>query len=396
MDERLLAIAIPVFFALLAAEVVFSWRRRRRLYRLHDTISNLGCGVGMVATSLWFNLVVALAYGWVFERFALLRLPAGSAWTWLGGLLLIDLCHYWFHRASHRINFFWAAHAVHHQSDEYNLSAALRQSWLEPLWSLPFYLPLALLGLPLPVFLAMHAIHTIYQFWIHTRVIDRLGPLELFLNTPSHHRVHHAIEPEYIDRNYAGILILWDRLFGTFEPERRTPHYGTVTPFKSWNPLRANAHEWARIFTYAAASRRVTARLGSLFAPPEWRPERLGGTVTIPEVDAGRKVPWDTSLGLRRDLYVLLQFLVVTAGATALLLLAPSLAWWRVGLGIGWVIGTLGVIGGLMDRAAWSRRAEEGRVLATIPIATALAGIPGGVLATLLAALSRKWLGKER
>ena len=301
MDERLLAIAIPVFFGLLAAEVAFSWRRRRRLYRLHDTISNLGCGVGMVATSLWFNLVVALAYGWVSERFALLRLPVGSAWTWLGGLLLIDLCHYWFHRASHRINFFWAAHAVHHQSDEYNLSAALRQSWLEPLWSLPFYLPLALLGLPLPVFLAMHAIHTIYQFWIHTRVIDRLGPLELFLNTPSHHRVHHAIEPEYIDRNYAGILILWDRLFGTFEPETEPSDYGVTTPLTTHNPLRIAVAELQALGRDLRGARSLRGALGYLFARPGWREDGRHRTSVVVRAEALAAEAAGASGGQRMD-----------------------------------------------------------------------------------------------
>jgi hypothetical protein len=204
---------------------------------------------------------------------------------------------------------------VHHQSEEYNFSVALRQSWFGQLTSWLFYVPLAIAGFPPAMFLVMTTLNTLYQFFIHTRLVGRLGPLEYVLNTPSHHRVHHGVNPRYVDRNYAGILIIWDRLFGTFEPEGDEPVYGLVKPLGSFNPLWANLHYWAQMADVARRTRRLRDKLRAFVAPPEWRPADLGGPVVVPEPDRSGPTllaPPDP----RRDRWMLAAFIGVNAAAS--------------------------------------------------------------------------------
>src|SRR5262249_13884093 len=212
MDAGEIRSAIPFFLALILVEWLIAGSR---VYRLNDSISDLGAGIGQQIFAIPLNALLVAAYIWVSKTTALAKWPEASIWSWIVAFLLVDLCYYWFHRASHRVNFIWATHIVHHQSEEFNLSVALRQSWIQSLFSMVFYLPLATLGVPLEVALGAIALNTIGQFWFHTRVIGRLGWLEWVLNTPSHHRVHHGRNPKYLDKNYAGVLIIWDRLFGT-------------------------------------------------------------------------------------------------------------------------------------------------------------------------------------
>jgi sterol desaturase/sphingolipid hydroxylase (fatty acid hydroxylase superfamily) len=273
VDPKLILFAVPGFVLALGGELWLARRRGLRLHRRGDTLSNLATGIGAELLAPLFAPLTVGIYAWIQSRFALAHPSPRSLAAWVVLFFAVDLCYYWFHRASHRINFLWALHAVHHQSEEYNLSTALRQSWIGPLFGWVFYLPLALAGFPAGMFAVMLTANLIYQFWIHTRLIDRLGPLELVLNTPSHHRVHHGTNPRYIDRNYAGVLIVWDRLFGTFEPERETVRYGLVVPLGSFDPLWANLHRWVELARMARAARRLADRLRVWIAPPEWKPD---------------------------------------------------------------------------------------------------------------------------
>ena len=318
MNERLLALAVPFFVISIIAEAVVGRLLGRRLYRFHDTMASLACGIGQVLTGFWINLIVVAVYNFVESTFALYRLPSTNPWVWALTFIGVDFLHYWFHRSSHRVNFLWAGHAVHHQSEEYNLSTALRQSWLEPLMSLPFYLPLAVLGVGVEVFVVTHTLQTLYQYWIHTRTIGKLGPVDAIFNTPTHHRVHHAINPEYIDKNYAGVFIVWDRLFGTFQPESSTPAYGVVKPLQSFDAWFANAAEWLRIAALSMAARTTSERAYCLFAPPEWRPRSMGGVADVPPVPRDREL-FDTLCSSAIDRYVAIQF-SVTLVATGLLM----------------------------------------------------------------------------
>jgi len=240
-------------------------------YTARDTAASLAMGLGNVALSGGSKLLALALWTWLYEL-APWHLPS-VWWTWVLLLFAEDLCYYAFHRASHEVRFFWAAHINHHSSTHYNLSTALRQSWTTPLTTLPFWLPLPLCGFAPWMIITQQAISLLYQDWLHTEAIDRLGPLEAVLNTPSHHRVHHGANPEYLDRNHAGIFIIWDRLFGTFEPERAPVRYGLTTNLTSYNPLVIAFHEWIAIARDVARARRGRDALAYVFGPPGWSPD---------------------------------------------------------------------------------------------------------------------------
>lgn len=284
MDIDLTILAVPAFIVLMVAESILTARRRGGVlgYEGKDTATSLAMGVGNVILDLGmktvhFMLLTAVA-GFAPYEFG------GSWWEWCLLLLATDLCYYWFHRLSHEVRFLWAAHVNHHSSRRYNLSTALRQSWTTPFTVLLFYWPLALIGFDPLRILAAIAINTVYQFWIHTELIDRLGPLEWVLNTPSHHRVHHGRNVEYLDRNYAGMLITWDRLFGSFEPERAAVDYGLTKNIETYNPIRVAFHEWAAMLRDMRAAGSWRTALDYWLQPPGWSPD--GSTLTAREMRA--------------------------------------------------------------------------------------------------------------
>ncbi|MCA9542207.1 MAG: sterol desaturase family protein, partial [Myxococcales bacterium] len=213
-----IVLAIPAFFILIGVEILVGWRRRRTDYRFNDAITSLNLGVGsQVVDALQVGASLAV-YAWLYDRTAQLDMPTNAVWVWVVAFIVQDFLYYWFHRLSHEVGFLWAAHVVHHQSEAFNLSTALRQSWIQSMFSSVFYLPMAVLGVPTLVYATVRALNTLYQFWIHTEHIGRMGPFEWLFNTPSHHRVHHGVDDQYIDRNHAGLFIIWDKMFGTFEP----------------------------------------------------------------------------------------------------------------------------------------------------------------------------------
>lgn len=308
MDSRYIVMALPVFMVCILVELWFTRRRPEVQYRLHDTLTSLSCGISQQVLLGFLSLLGFLAYRHVQTRFGLFEISMRSPLAWVALLFLDDFCYYLYHRASHRVNFLWASHAVHHQSEEYNLSTALRQSGLTGLTSWVFYLPIALLGFPLVMWLTMHTFNILYQFWIHTRLISRLGPLEWIFNTPSHHRVHHGIDERYLDKNHAGIFILWDRLLGTFAPEVGEPVYGTVKPLASFDAIWANLAEWQRLWQMMRATSRLRDKLLVWVMPPEWRPADLGGRVTIPEVHRATQKKYEVATPRTFNAYSLWVF----------------------------------------------------------------------------------------
>ena len=357
--------SIPLFFALIGLELLVARVRRRPLYRLADSISDLSCGILSQLAGIVITLGTIAAFGWVSAHASIqhvLPVPhwidsapitgSGIRWaaaaSWTAVFLLDDMAYYWMHRYSHEVNLLWAGHVVHHSSEEYNLTVALRQSSLHGFMSWLFYMPIALLGVPVMMWIICHALNLIYQFWIHTRAVDKLGPLELVLNTPSHHRVHHGVNPEYQDRNYAGVLIIWDRMFGTFEPERAAPVYGITKPLTSWNPIRANVHVFVEIWRNVRAARTWPHRLRSIFGHPGWRPPAL------------------------------VQFLVVLAGAVALLDAAGRLPLASTLAGGFWVALSLANIGGMLEARSWAGLSELMRLVALGGAAVMLLASGGG------------------
>ncbi|PRY56294.1 sterol desaturase/sphingolipid hydroxylase (fatty acid hydroxylase superfamily) [Knoellia remsis] len=246
-------------------------------YAAKDTASNLASGFGSVVINLGARFAALFLY-FALWSVAPWHLDASSPWTWVFTLLAVDLLWYAYHRASHRIRILWAAHQAHHSSVYFNYSVALRQKW-NPWGELLFWTPLPLLGVPPWMIFFAFSLNLIYQFWVHTETIPKLwAPVEFVLNTPSHHRVHHASQKQYLDRNYGGILIVWDRLFGTYAEEEDVPVYGLTVPVTTHNPFRLQYVEFAAVFRDVCRARTWRERAGYLFGPPGWAP----GHPTLP------------------------------------------------------------------------------------------------------------------
>jgi alkylglycerol monooxygenase len=365
VDEKSVALAVPFFFLLIGIELlVLRARGMRGAYRFSDSITNLSCGVGQQVLEPFLKTVALVPYAWLWTHARVFEVSASSPMAWVLLVFGIDLGYYVYHRASHRIGFLWAVHAVHHQSEEYNLSVALRQPWFESIVSPFFYLPLALLGFPPIMYLAGVTIDTLYQFWIHTRAIKRLGPLEWFMNTPSHHRVHHGIDPQYVDKNYAGIFIIWDRLFGTYEREEAEPVYGTVKEVTTWNPLAANFSVWRDLARMSGETRSLADKVRVWLAPPEWRPRDLGGPVVVPPADRSAHPRYDLRAPRGIRLYVAAQFAIAAAAAVGYLWIestAPRA--FLVAAAAAFVV-TVVAWSALLEHRRWAWPLEIGRLVA--------------------------------
>jgi sterol desaturase/sphingolipid hydroxylase (fatty acid hydroxylase superfamily) len=269
-------LAIPLFLAALGLEMALARRRGLRVHEARDSAASLAMGAGsLLVGALWKGvLLAALA---ALHEHRLFTLGSGPLVFGLA-LLADDFAYYWFHRLHHEVRGLWAAHVPHHSSRRYNLATALRQSWT-PMTALPFYAPLALLGFSPALLATVHGLNLLYQFWIHTELVGRLPrPVEWLLNTPSHHRVHHGANPRYLDRNYGGILIVWDRLFGTFEPEREPARFGLTHDLASHHPVRIAFHEWVAIARDVRRAPSPRAALGFVLRPPGWQPGGKGAT----------------------------------------------------------------------------------------------------------------------
>ncbi|MEO9885423.1 MAG: sterol desaturase family protein [Balneola sp.] len=304
--------AIPIFFGLMSVELVYEAFTKKRTYRLNDAVTNINLGVLNQVSNVFTKIVTIGVYTFFYEYFSVYRIPE----SWISFVILFflyDLCFYWSHRMSHQISLFWGGHVVHHQSEDFNLSVALRQSSTAFIWSTPFYLPLAILGFDPIQFVLIGAFNLLYQFWIHTEHINKIGWLEKIMNTPSHHRVHHGRDPKYIDKNYAGVFIIWDKLFGTFKEEEERPNYGITTPVASWNPVYANFAHYIDLFHYTKKSRSWSDTKNMLFKQPGWLPDYLGG-VQSPETvsDQFQKYNADVSF-IWMKVYIFVQFLIATA-----------------------------------------------------------------------------------
>jgi len=269
-------VAISAFLGLLALEFALARVQKRDIQEARDTRTSLSLGVGSLFAGAAWKTASAGLYVTAHEH-ALLDLGDGP-WAFAAALVAVDFAYYWFHRLHHEVRVLWASHVPHHSSQRYNLATALRQSWT-PFTGLPFYLPLAFFFSPVQIATA-YGINLLYQFWIHTELIGRLGPLERVFNTPSHHRVHHGANVQYLDRNYAGILILWDRWFGSFEPEREHVRYGLTKNIESFAPVYAAFHEFGAVFRDACRADSLRAALGFLLQPPGWKPNGAGATAT--------------------------------------------------------------------------------------------------------------------
>ena len=285
--HNLIHLAIPGFLLLLLIEVIAAAWMHQELFEWKDTAASLSMGIGNVIIGLVTKVLLFASYTFV-HRFAIFHIGY-QWWAWVLLFFAEDFTYYVFHRSSHECRFFWASHVVHHSSQRYNLGTALRQTWTGGIsFSFVFWLWLPLIGFPPIMVMTMQAISLLYQFWIHTELIRSLGPMEAFFNTPSHHRVHHASNARYLDRNHAGTLIIWDRLFGTFEPEDESEPliYGLTRNINTYNPIRIAFHEWVDIARDLRAARTWSERWHFVFGRPGWKYERHAAQISSPSAES--------------------------------------------------------------------------------------------------------------
>ena len=328
-EAQLIVLATPVFFALIGVELAVGLARGRNGYRLSDALSSIGLGVMSRIVGLFTALLAIGIYAWIYERFALWRLPESSPWTWIAGLVAYDFLYYWYHRAGHRVALFWAAHVVHHQSEDYNLSTALRQTSSGWLAGWIFYLPMALIGFPPLVFGVVALIDLLYQFWVHTEQIGKLGWFDRWFCAPSNHRVHHAVNDRYLDRNYGGVFIVWDRMFRTYaEEEQAEPCvYGTRAPLRSWNPVWANLQVYADLARDASRARRWPDKVRVWSKPPGWRPVDVAARWPKPPFVVDAFARFDPQVSRPRQVAALALFAALLAATLVFLWHYEALGW---------------------------------------------------------------------
>ena len=318
---QIIVLATPVFLLLIAIEFLVGLKRGRNTYRLNDALNSIGLGVMSQITGVFSALLTVAIYVFAFEHASLWQLSAREPWVWVVGLVFYDFCYYWVHRFGHTVALMWAAHVVHHQSEDYNLSTALRQTSSGWIASWIFYLPMAVLGFPPLVFGVVALIDLLYQYWVHTQQIGKLGWFDRWFCAPSNHRVHHAVNDKYLDKNYGGIFIVWDRLFGSYveEDDAEPCVYGTRGPLRSWNPLWANLHNYTDMARDSWHARSWADKLRVWFKPPGWRPPDVAARWPKPAFELARVKRFDPQMS-RGAQWLAIALFVVVLNATTLFL----------------------------------------------------------------------------
>ncbi|WXL26211.1 sterol desaturase family protein [Ectopseudomonas mendocina] len=340
-------VAIPMYVVLILLELAYEQRSGRRTYRLADATTSINTGVLRVLLEGPLRLLLIVPYAWLYEHARLFEWDTRSPWLWVLGFLAVDFCFYWSHRSMHTFNVLWGAHQPHHSSEDFNLSTALRKGAVQTAFDWPFYLPLALLGIPLPVFLLLLGIQLVYQFWVHSQHIGKLGWLEQVIVTPSLHRVHHGQNDCYIDKNHGGVFIIWDRLFGTHAVETEPVRFGVTTPVSTFDPLRLQFSWWRLLWADARATRSWWDKLRLWWMPTGWRPADVQHIVwpKMPEDKFSGRCP----TGLRW--YAFVQFLLINALTLIFLAQVKESALWWSGLLMLLVISGCVCLGRLFDGA---------------------------------------------
>ncbi|MBN8722068.1 MAG: sterol desaturase family protein [Acidobacteria bacterium] len=365
-----IALAIPVFFILIMVEIFVARRQgKAHYYRLNDSITDLTCGIGQQVIHILKKGLLLAGHFYLYENYALFELPV---WLmWVVAIVGVDFFYYWWHRLSHEVNFLWAIHVVHHHSEEYNLSVALRQAWFSGFSIWPFYAPLSLLGVHPAILLTAESISTLYQFWIHTRTIGKLGFFEWFFNTPAHHRVHHGRNVKYLDRNYGAISIIWDRIFGSFQEEEEEPVYGTVSPYTSWNPIWANFHYWVDLFKQAQKAPYFVDKIKVWFMRPGWQPRGLEAKYDIEKIiQPERAVRFNTKISSGLAIYIFVNFIFVALATSGLMFFEKALPLSQIVLGIILILFTSLIWGAMFEGKSWAFPAEIFRLILIAAIST--------------------------
>jgi sterol desaturase/sphingolipid hydroxylase (fatty acid hydroxylase superfamily) len=349
---QIIVLATPVFLLLIGIEFLIGWRRGRNTYRLNDALNSIGLGIMSQLVGVFSALLTVAIYTFVYEQASVWKLPAGELWVWLVGLVLYDLCYYWHHRFGHTVALFWAAHVVHHQSEDYNLSTALRQTSSGWIAGWLFYLPMALLGFPPLVFGVVALIDLLYQYWVHTQQIGRLGWFDRWFCAPSNHRVHHAVNDKYLDRNYGGIFIVWDRLFGSYieEDDAEPCIYGTRGPLRSWNPVWANLQYYAELAKDSWRAANWGDKLRVWFMHPGWRPADVAAAWPKPAFEIAKVERFDPPMSRAAMGFAFAIFLAMLGATTAFLWNAHRMSLLQQALFAAGIVAGLWLIGLVSDR----------------------------------------------
>ncbi|MCP3933060.1 MAG: sterol desaturase family protein [Bacteroidetes bacterium] len=362
-----IVLSIPAFFILIAIELIFSKLKKKQYYRFNDALTNISCGITQQLTGVFIKTILFVGYLYLYEHFRFFTIK-DTFLSWIILFIGVDFFYYWFHRISHQINAMWGAHIVHHQSEEYNLSVALRQSAFQSLFSWIFYLPLAVLGFNPISFVAINAFQTLYQFWIHTKAVGKLPKvLEFIFCTPSHHRVHHGRNPKYIDRNHGGTLIIFDRMFGTFQAEEEEVVYGVTKPLASWNPIWANFDYYIDLAKEMKRPMQWNDRVLMWLKPPGWHPTYLGGTKAPPTINKESEVKYHTYSTSKLDYYILIQYAFVLLVTTFFLFNISKIGVELKIIGAVFILASLMSFGGLFEKKKWAYWLEIIRFL-VVPI----------------------------
>ncbi|NJS37204.1 MAG: sterol desaturase family protein [Brachymonas sp.] len=329
--SQVIVFATPVFFLLITLEFAWGLKKGRNTYRLQDMVSSIGLGMMSQFTAVFTRLLRIGVYTVIYAGVSLVPLEAarefwGTWHGWILALIFYDFCYYWNHRIGHTSAIFWAAHAVHHQSQDYNLSTALRQTSSSALLGWLFYIPMALAGVPPEIFGIVALVDLLYQFWVHTEHVPKLGWFDRWFCSPSNHRVHHAVNDAYVDRNYGGILIVWDRLFGSFKEEGEPCVYGTRSALKSWDPIWANAAVYAALLRDAWQTKSWGDKLRVFFKPPGWRPADVAAMFPSAPFDLEQaKAKYEAKISRAAQVFGVLTFNLLLLAVAVFLWFADQL-----------------------------------------------------------------------
>ena len=322
----LLIILVALFLVtLIVVELVLAKKKNLKIYNFSDSFTNFFCGMLERVFDVFFSVLALYCFHYIYENYALFSFSS-SVFTWIIGLLVTDFIAYWFHRWSHQINFLWAAHIVHHQSEQLNITTVFRVSFFAVVFRACFFVWMAFAGFDVFTIVTTSLFLGIYQLFTHSRVIGNLGILEYFITTPSHHRVHHARDEKYMDKNYAHIFIFWDRLFGTFQQEEEEPNYGITSGFDSVNAYNATFSYWKNLFIRARKTKRFKDKIMVFFRGPRWTPEDVEHLDPVFQSDDdGNRLPQDFKLPVINKWYTFFSAVITTVCFISLMLYKNSL-----------------------------------------------------------------------
>ena len=400
MNTNIIVYAIPFFLLMIGLEILVSRWQHKQFYELNDTVGNLFSGISEQALSIFLKSVLLMLSDWVRNHFALFDIP-NTWWSFLLLFVIFDFAFYWAHRFGHEINFLWGSHIVHHQSQSYNLSVALRQPWFLNNLVFVLFLPIPLLGFNTLTFAIVAGISTLYQFWIHTQTI-RFMPawFEYIFNTPSHHRVHHGQNEQYLDKNYGAVLIIWDRLLGTFAPETEAVKYGVTVPFASKNAVWANTYYWILLWQDLKMLPTLRQKWQYIVAAPVNLNKIYKNTLAI-VAESRREAARLVRIPKTLSWYVIMHCAVVIVALSAMLYYENSLTVWVKILVTALIIYSTLTTGALLDGRRWAISAEYVRMAAILGVIVVVFYLHTWLLAmlissVLLAVVSVLWVSRYR